>query len=58
MAGRSTNFQVMQRQAQLIDARLRRGRAVADYHVAVAQLQFLSGVLLEQYRVNVRPHRG
>jgi len=57
MAGRSTNFQVMQQQGQLIDARLARGRAVADYHEAVAQLQFLSGVLLEQYRVNVRPHR-
>jgi outer membrane protein TolC len=56
MAGRSTNFQVMQQQGQLIDARLARGRAVADYHEAVAQLQFLSGVLLEQYRVNVRPH--
>jgi len=56
MAGRSTNFQVMQQQGQLIDARLGRGRAVADYHEAVAQLQFLSGVLLEQYRVNVRPH--
>lgn len=57
MAGRSTNFQVMQQQGQLIDARLARGRAVADYHEAVAQLQFLSGVLLQQYRVNVRPHR-
>jgi len=58
MAGRSTNFQVMQQQGQLIDARLARGRAVADYHEAVAQLQFLSGMLLEQYRVSVRPHRS
>lgn len=54
-AGKTTNFQVMDRQTQLIEARLRRGRAVADYHQAVAQLQFLSGALLEQYRVNVRP---
>ena len=45
----------MQRQTELIDARLRRGRAVADYHIAVAQLQWLSGTLLEQYRINVRP---
>lgn len=53
-AGKSTNFNVMQRQTQLIDARLRRGRAIADYHVAVAQLQYMSGTLLEQYRVNTR----
>jgi outer membrane protein TolC len=54
-AGRTTNYSVMQRQSELIDARLRRGRAVADYHIAVAQLQFLSGTILEQYNVNVRP---
>jgi outer membrane protein TolC len=58
MVGRSTNFQVMQQQTQLIEARLAKGRAIADYHEAVAQLQFLSGILLEQYRVNVRPHRS
>lgn len=57
ITGRSDNFAVMQRQTQLIEARLRRGRAVADYHTAVAQLQQLSGVLLEQYRVDVRPGR-
>ncbi len=57
MVGRTTNFQVMQQQTQLIEARLAKGRAIADYHEAVAQLQFLSGILLEQYRVNVRPHR-
>lgn len=56
MASRTTNFQVMQRQTELVEARLRRGRAIADYHKAVAQLQFLSGVILEQYRVNVRPN--
>jgi len=54
---RSTNFNVMQRQTELVEAQLRRGRAVADYHEAVAQLQFLSGVILEQYRVAVRPHQ-
>jgi len=57
ISGRVDNFSVMQRQTQLIEARLRRGRAVTDYHTAVAQLQQLSGVLLEQYRVDVRPGR-
>jgi outer membrane protein TolC len=55
MAARTTNFNVMQRQTELIEARLRRGEAVADYHKAVAQLQFLSGDILPQYRVNVKP---
>lgn len=54
LAQRSTNFQVMQRQTQLIEAELRRGRAVADYRIAVAQLQFLSGTLLDTYRIHVR----
>lgn len=54
-AQRSDNFRVMERQTQLVEARLRRGRAVADYHTAVAQLQYLSGMLLDQYRVDVRP---
>ena len=56
MVGRSTNFQVMQRQTDLIEAMVRRGQAIADYHKAVAQLQFLSGDILEQYGVNVHPH--
>jgi outer membrane protein TolC len=55
LANRTTNYQVMQRQSDLIEARMARGRAVADYHKAVAQLQFLSGDILQQYRVNVRP---
>jgi outer membrane protein TolC len=54
LAQRSTNFQVMQRQGELVDARLRRGRAVADYRSAVADLQYLSGTLLDAYRVHVR----
>ena len=58
MVGRTSNFQVMQQQTQLIEARLAEGRAIADYHEAVAQLQFLSGILLDQYRVNVRPHHA
>jgi outer membrane protein TolC len=58
LSNRTTNFQVMQRQTEMMEARLRRGAAVADYHKAVAQLQFLSGVLLEQYRVDVKPRGG
>ncbi len=54
-AGKTNNFSVMQRQTELVNAQLARGRAVADYHIAVAQLQYLSGTILEQYRVNVRP---
>lgn len=56
MAGRVTNFEVMQHQSELIDARLRRGRAIADYHEAVVKLQFLTGELLDTYGVDVRPH--
>ena len=41
----------MQRQTQLIEARLRRGGAVTDYRVAVAALQFLSGTLLDTYKI-------
>src|SRR6185436_10067241 len=55
LAQRSTNFQVMQRQTQVIDAQLRRGRAVAEYRIAVAQLQYLSGTLLDAYQIRVRP---
>jgi outer membrane protein TolC len=57
-AGKTSNFSVMQRQSELIDAQLKRGRAVADYHISVATLQYLSGLILDQYRVNVRPKAG
>jgi outer membrane protein TolC len=56
LVARTTNYNVMQRQSELIDARLKRGRAVADYHIAVAQLQYLSGLLLEQYGIDVKAH--
>ena len=56
MAGRVSNFEVLQHQSELIDARLRRGRAIADYHEAVVKLQFLTGQLLDTYGVDVRPH--
>ena len=54
-AQRSTNFDVMRRQSELADANLAKGRAIADYHIAVLELQYLSGTLLDDYRVNVRP---
>jgi outer membrane protein TolC len=58
LAQRSNNFNVMQRQGQLSDAQLRRGRAITDYHVAVAQLQYLSGTLLDAHRIQVRARGG
>ena len=54
-SGRSTMFNLMQRQTDLYNSKIRYGRAVADYHIAVAQVQFLGGTLLEQYDVSVRP---
>jgi outer membrane protein TolC len=57
MGGKADNFKVLQRQTELTDARLKFGRAVADYHIAVATLQYLSGYLLEQYGVDVHTHQ-
>ena len=54
LAQRSNNFQVMQRQTQLIEAELRRGKAVVEYRTALVQLQYLSGTLLDTYRIRVR----
>ncbi|MCW5801080.1 MAG: TolC family protein [Deltaproteobacteria bacterium] len=50
----ATNYSVVNRQNDLIQAKLRRGKAIMEYHVAVAELQALSGQLLEQYEVRVR----
>jgi outer membrane protein TolC len=55
-AGRTTNYNVLQRQGEAINARLSLARAVADYHIAVATLQYLSGTLLDQYGIDVKPH--
>ncbi|HEX4450225.1 MAG TPA: TolC family protein [Kofleriaceae bacterium] len=57
IGGKADNFKVLQRQTELTDARLKFGRAVADYHIAIATLQYLSGYLLEQYGVDVRTHQ-
>jgi len=56
IAGKEDNFKVLARQKDLTEARLKYGRAIADYHIAVAQLQYLSGFLLEQYGVDVKSH--
>jgi outer membrane protein TolC len=55
LAGKTTAFNVMQRQTDVSNAMKRRARAVTDYHIAVASLQALSGTLLPQYDINVRP---
>lgn len=57
LAARTSNFAVMQRQDDLVDAHLRKGRAIADYHGAVAKLEFLTGGLLEHYGVELRKSR-
>lgn len=56
IAGKEDNFKVLARQKDLTEARLKYGRAIADYHIAVAQLQYLSGFLLDQYGVDVKSH--
>lgn len=51
LGGRTTNFDVLARQAELADARLRLARAQADYHQARATLQLLTGTILDEYRI-------
>jgi outer membrane protein TolC len=58
VAGKTSSHAVLGRQKDLIDAELRKGRSIADYHVAVAELQYLTGVILEQYRINIQPKRA
>lgn len=49
--GKSTNFDVLRRQDELEQARLRKASAVADYLAARAELDGLSGVILAQYHI-------
>ena len=51
LGGRTTNYDVLQRQAELADAKLRLARSLADYHQARATLQLLTGTILDEYRV-------
>jgi outer membrane protein len=55
MSGKGDSNKILQGQTRLIEARLRRGRAVADYHIAVMKLRTLNGTLLAQYQIDVRP---
>lgn len=52
--GRTTNFEVLRRQDELAQSRLRQTRAAADYKKAVAGLQTLTGDLLPTYNVIVK----
>ena len=52
--GKSTNFDVLLRQDELKQARLRYARAVADYLRARAALGALTGELLPEYGVKVK----
>ncbi len=56
-SGKGSGFTISQRQSELVESTVRKGRAIADYHIAVAQLESLSGTLLQHYGVDVRPNR-
>jgi outer membrane protein TolC len=49
--GKSTNFEVLRRQDELEQARLRHASAVADYLAARADLDGLSGAILARYNI-------
>ena len=49
--GRSTNFDVLRRQDELEQARLRKASSVADYLAARADLDGLSGEILGRYHI-------
>jgi outer membrane protein TolC len=49
--GKSTTFDVLRKQEELEQARLRRASATADYLVARAQLDGLTGAILTNYHV-------
>jgi len=52
--GKSTNFDVLERQEELKQARLRYARAVTDYLRATAFISALTGDILDQYGVVVK----
>ncbi|HEX2690159.1 MAG TPA: TolC family protein [Kofleriaceae bacterium] len=49
--GKSTNFEVLRRQDELQQARLRHAAAIADYLTARADLDGLSGAILARYGI-------
>ncbi|VGO11560.1 Organic hydroperoxide resistance transcriptional regulator [Pontiella desulfatans] len=48
-AGLGTNLEVTQANVELSDARLARSQALYEYMVAVAQMKYAAGILLEEY---------
>ncbi|RMH42844.1 MAG: TolC family protein [Deltaproteobacteria bacterium] len=52
-AGTATNFDVLQRQQAVEQARLRHARAVVDYLSAAAQVDALTGDLLDRYGIRI-----
>jgi outer membrane protein len=51
--GKSTNFDVLQRQDELKQAQLRQARAIVDWHKAAAVISAISGDLLEKYGITL-----
>jgi outer membrane protein len=51
--GKSTNFDVLQRQDELKQAQLRQARAVVDFHKAQTVIQSLTGEILDVYGINI-----
>ncbi len=52
--GKSTNYDVMKRQAERADSALRRARALVDYLEAEAALDALTGAILPRYGIAIR----
>lgn len=56
--GRSTSFDVLQRQNDLEQAQLRLARDIVDYLQALAAIDALTGTLLERYGIVLDPAAG
>ncbi len=52
---KSSNSNVAQRRSDEVEARIREARAIADYNIQVAALRSITGTLLTEYGVDVRP---
>jgi outer membrane protein TolC len=52
-ADKSSNVLVFERQTELDEARLLESRAAADYQIALADLDYLTGSLLDRHGVEV-----
>lgn len=54
VAGRSTNFDVLRRQDEVAQVRLRQARVQVDYQEAVAAVEALTGQILQRWGVTLR----